>query len=69
MQSELGVLRTVLVGGNITAAFTDRQIDLHLRSGRQTADHQIGIQHFEERKEVRDVTCRQLGYAGSTNLK
>ena len=62
-RTEFALGRGILLCGNVAAPLTDRKGDLHLGSRCEMANDQFGIQHLEERKIVRNVSCGQLRYA------
>ena len=47
-RTEFALGRGVLLCGNVAAALTDRKGDLHLGSGCEMANDQLGVQHLEE---------------------
>ena len=63
-QAELCIGGPILVGRHVSASLVDRELHLDLYVGVQPADHQLGIQHLEIRKEVRDIAGRQLRLPG-----
>ena len=50
--AELALGGGILLCRNVAAPLADREGHLHLRAGREVADHQIGVQHLEERKVI-----------------
>ena len=66
-RSELALGGSILLGGYVAAALADGQRHLHLRAGREMADHQIGVQNLEEREVIRDISGSQLRHTRNVN--